>query len=562
VKKYVDQITFLSALWIMFMGSAFAQQDTVKYWVQFTDKLNSPFTVLQPLAFLSPRSMERRQQQNITVTEQDFPVNPHYLDSIRQFTSLTILHTSRWMNAVTMACWDTLVLQQIQNMPFVAQTQVVQRLKRVDGLHEKFEGEINAQRNLAISLSTNPNYPYGVCYHQNHLHRIDYLHDLGFNGQGVHIGVIDSGFEFAHEMDCFRHVFEEGRVLSTKDFVDNDGDVFWDHYHGTAVWSTMAAYIEGIYYGTAIKASYHLLRSEAADYEHIVEEDNWVAAAEYADSAGVDIINTSLGYATFDDSTQNHTYADMDGNTTRIALAADIAASKGILLVTSAGNMGGSAWQYITTPADADSTLTVGAVDSLGMYAFFSSTGPSSDGDIKPNIASVGWHTYLILPWGETIVRGNGTSFSSPLIAGMAACLWQALPNFTAQELKRLIEESAHQYHQPDSLMGYGIPDFYKAYRSITGLTYKIDPGITVLSHYPTPFNQELNLLLRSDREQEIVLRGTNLLGQSIFSYTTTIQRGKNHLRIVAPQWPTGVFFLTLIDEANTEVTLKLVRTD
>jgi serine protease AprX len=562
VKNIFKQIMVLLAWWMMSLNCTHAQQDTLKYWIQFTDKNNSSYSVNQPLDFLSPQAIARRQQQNIAITEQDFPVNPSYIASIQNFASTKVIHTSRWMNAVTIECWDTLAMQNIEDLPFVAQTQVVQRLKRVDGLSEKFEGEITTSRSSDIIISNNTNFPYGVCYRQNHLHYIDYLHDLGFNGQGVHIAVIDSGFEFAHEMDCFRHVFEEGRVLSTKDFVEDDGDVFWDHYHGTAVWSTMAAYIEGVYYGTAIKASYHLLRSEAADYEHLIEEDNWVAAAEYADSAGVDIINTSLGYATFDDSTHNHSYADMDGNTTRIARAADIAASKGILLVTSAGNMGGSAWQYITTPGDADSTLTVGAVDSVGRYAFFSSTGPSSDGDIKPNVVSVGWNTYLILPWGETIVRGNGTSFSSPMMAGMAACLWQALPDFSAQELKKLIEESAHQYHQPDSLMGYGIPNFYQAYRSVTGLTYKIDPGITVLTHYPSPFNQELNLIVRSDREQEVELRGTNLLGQRIFSYTTTVQRGKNQMNILAPDWPAGLLFLTITDEQQTEVTLKLLRVE
>ncbi len=555
----VIHIIYLCMLWATATNS-FAQQDTIKYWVQFTDKNNSPYSVHQPLEFLSLRAVQRRQRQGIQVTTSDFPVNPHYVDSISQFDAVAIIHASRWMNAITLACWDTIQMQHIQELPFVSHIQVVQRLKRIDGNSEKFEEILPANRSISTLLSTSYNYPYGLSYVQNHLHYIDYLHDLGFNGQGVHIGVIDSGFEYAHEMNCFRHVFEEGRVLSTKDFVDNDGDVFWDHYHGTAVWSTMAAYIEGVYYGTAIKASYHLLRSEAAEYEHIVEEDNWVVAAEYADSAGVDIINTSLGYATFDDSTQNHTYADMDGNTTRIAIAADMAASKGILLVTSAGNMGGTSWQYITTPADADSTLTVGAVDSLGTYAFFSSTGPSSDGDIKPNVVSVGWHTYLILPWGETIVRGNGTSFSSPMIAGMAACLWQALPNFSAQEIKLLIESSAHKFHQPDSLVGYGIPNFYEAYRSITGLTYTIDKGIAVLSSYPNPFHNQLNLVLRCDSEREIVLEGHNVLGQTIFSYTTMVQQGKNHLQLTTQQWPKGVTFLTIKDDMDKSLTIKVVK--
>jgi serine protease AprX len=560
IKNYGVIICLVFCATFLAHTAFFAQQDTLKYWVQFTDKNNSIYNTLQPNQFLSQRAIDRRAKSQIAITEQDFPVNSWYVDSLLQFPSITLHNTSRWFNAVTIICDDTNAINVIENMPFVSQIKVVQKLALpVD--NEKFtEIEPSVLNKNYIPYTTNQHYPYGLSYNQNHLHKVDYLHDLGFNGQGIHIAIIDSGFEYAHEMNCFKHLFEEGRILSTKDFVDHDGDVFWDHYHGTAVFSTMAALDEGVYYGTATKASYHLLRSEAADFEHIVEEDNWVSAAEYADSVGVDIINTSLGYTTFDDSLQNHTYADMDGNTSRIAIAADIAASKGILLVTSAGNSGDSPWRYISTPADADSTLTVGAVDSLGTYATFSSKGPASDGDVKPNVVSVGWNTYLYLPWGETIVRGNGTSFSSPMMAGMAACLWQALPDLNNIQIKTLIEQSAHHYATPDSLMGYGIPNIYQAYKSVTGIDYTIDAGIQILDCYPNPISSgELSLMVRSDVAQVVKLKVTNLLGQAVYEIDIAVGVGKTLIQIDRLFPNAGNYVLSIIDEKGFVDKVKIV---
>jgi hypothetical protein len=551
-------ILFITCFWSY---SAFSQQDTLKYWVQFTDKNNTIYSIHNPLEFLSQRALDRRMKNQISVTEQDFPVNSWYVDSLTQHESVQLINTSRWFNAVTISCWDTNAINAINLLPFVNQTIVVQRLA-VQGADVDFEEILDNTNRSQIQINVTHLYPYGFTYNQNHLHKIDYLHEMGFRGEGLHIAVIDAGFEFVHGMACFNHLFEEGRILSTKDFVDHDGDVFWDHLHGTVVLSTMAAIVPGQFYGTAPNASYHLLRSEAAEYEHIVEEDNWVAAAEYADSAGVDIINTSLGYTTFDDETQNHTYADLNGNTTRIAIASNIAASKGILLVTSAGNNGGGPWQYISTPADATDALTVGAVDSLGNYAPFSSVGPNSAGAIKPNVASVGWFTYVVSPWGEEIVKANGTSFSSPMMAGMAACLWQALPHYSNFELKALIESSSHQFQQPDSLLGYGIPDFHKAYQTATGFSYPLQEGIELLNHYPNPTTNELNLIVRSDRNQKIVLKFTTLSGQVVESIEVEIQFGVNKIELSDFFCGQGLVIINITDETSKEVILKIVRAE
>lgn len=509
---------------------------------------------------MSERAIQRRSKSNIPITEEDFPVNRSYIDSLLIYPSVRLLNNSRWFNAVTISCWDTNTINAINQLPFVSQSQIVMR-KKISELNPKFE-EIDAPlstKNTPL-FSNTPKYPYGFTYNQNHLHKMDYVHEMGHHGEGIHIAVIDAGFEYVHGMRCFDHLFDEGRLLSTKDFVDHDGDVFWDHFHGTVVLSTMAAIIPGRYFGTATKASYHLLRSEAADYEHIVEEDNWVAAAEYADSAGVDIINTSLGYTEFDDSTQNHTYADMDGNTTRIAQAANIAANKGILLVTSAGNKGMSDWKYISTPGDASLTLTVGAVDSLGNYAPFSSVGPNSAGETKPNVASVGWHCYVVLPWDEGITRANGTSFSSPMIAGMAASLWSALPYLNNFELKNLIELVSHQYNQPDSLMGYGIPNFYEAFKQSTGVNYPLQEGIELVTQYPNPVTDFFNLLLRSDRDQKVTLVACDLHGKILYQETLQVERGMNMIEVSEVIIANGLSLLRIQDETGKEIHLKLVR--
>jgi hypothetical protein len=547
----------LSNLFTVFI--AHAQQDTLKYWIQFNDKNDSPFSVENPNEFLSQRAIDRRLKNNIAITEQDLPVNPQYIDSLLTFNTVSLINSSRWFNAITVSCHDTLAIQAIAQLSFVTQTQVVQRLS-LSPIDADFEEILLAPTKSSVNISNEAFYPYGLAYNQNHLHKIDYLHQMGFQGSGKHIAVIDSGFRFVFGMKCFSHLFHEGRILSTKDFVDHDGDVYWDHHHGTIVLSTMAAYLPGEYCGTAVKASYHLLRSEAVAYEHIIEEDNWVSAAEYADSAGVDIINTSLGYTRFDDSTQNHTYADLDGNTTRIAQAANIAASKGILVVNSAGNYGSGDWQYIGTPADARDVLAVGAVDSLGNRAPFSSVGPNSNGDIKPNVASVGWFTYVITPFGEDIVKANGTSFSSPMVAGMAACLWETLPDYSNFEIKALIEQSSHQYQTPDSLLGYGIPDVHKAYQTATGQSYPLQEGIELLAHYPNPSSADFYIHLRSDRSQNIKFTFHNYTGELLHESSLEIEEGLNKITMRDFDAVQGVFFLGISDETGKAITVRVVR--
>lgn len=325
--------------------------------------------------------------------------------------------------------------------------------------------------------------------------------------------------------------------------------------------SVIAGYLEGEFYGTAINANFHLLRSEDSDAEYIIEEYFWVRAAEYADSAGCDIINTSLGYSEFDDSTQNHTYSDMDGNTTIIAIASDIASSKGILCITSAGNLGDSEWGYISTPADADSTLTVGAEDIFKQRASFSSYGPSSDGDIKPNVMSVGWNCKLIAPWDNKIIQANGTSFSSPMMAGMAACLWQALPDKTNMEIKELIETSSDSYYNTDSLTGYGTPNIYSAYQSVTNISYQFPYNLNFELIYPNPAqtNGQLEMIVNSPSDSYSEILIIDVQGKITVMKTIELTAGKNKVTIESSLLPSAGIYTLVIQNSNESFSEKLV---
>lgn len=525
------KIIFFSILFIgIFIPKPFfSQQDTLYYKISFIDKSTSHYNVANPSQFLSERSIARREKYNIPVIEQDLPVCKFYVDSILNFSSVKWKNQSKWMNTLIITCDDTNDINVIKNWSFVSR--LVQSKKSAFQKNNKFENIIINEKETII---VNPRYPYGVTYNQNHLHKVDYLHDLGFQGQGVHIGIIDSGFEKANELEALAIAFDDNRILSTKDFIDHDGDVYADHFHGCAVLSVIAGEMEGEFFGTAPKASFHLLRTEDVFGEYILEEDYWVSAAEYADSAGVDIINSSLGYVNFDDSTTNHSYSELDGNTTVAAIGADIAASKGILVCASAGNYGNNAAGYIGTPADADSILTVGAVDSLGIRGSFSSYGPSSDGDVKPNVMSVGHNCYLIAPWDGTIIRANGTSFSSPMMAGMSAVLWQALPNLSNIELKTLIQEHSTQYPNPDSLMGFGIPDFYSAYKSKTGVDYLLSTDLKIHTIYPNPLNvlEPLTVMISSHIDQTVGMELLDDLGKVVHVISFNLIQGKNKVEI------------------------------
>lgn len=458
------------------------------FWVGFTDKEDTPYSFSFPEDYLSERALLRREKQNIAIDSLDLPPNPDYIQQVINLDA-TLIHSSKWLNGLTVFTKNDSFQVQAARLPFVREVVLTRPGSVRKSSVDKFADPGSPLDVLEIDTTL-----YGTSVFQVGQLNGQFLHNQDFRGQGMHIAVLDAGFYNANQYSAFDSLWFNNQVLGVKDFVDKDFDVFEMHYHGMSVLSIMGGNEPGKLIGTAPKASYWLLRSEDIGSEYLIEEDNWVVAAEYADSVGADIINSSLGYFKFDDPTMNHTYADMDGKTTRVTRAANIAASRGMLVFASAGNEGNDiGWKYIIAPSDGDNVIGVGAVNSDGVPAPFTSHGPASDGDVKPNVSAVGWNTTVQHSNG-VIGTGNGTSYSSPVIAGAAACLWQANPEATAGQVKSAIEQSANLYNHPDSLLGYGIPDMKLADQILkTSLLERWDDGGDWLV-YPNPVNDYLVL--------------------------------------------------------------------
>lgn len=518
------------------------------FWVSFTDKNDTNFSLSTPEQYLSERAIERRIKQNIPIDSLDLPVNRNYIDSVISIGA-TFIHSSKWLNGITVYSELDSFETEVLKFLFVNEVQRTKSSQITKSAVDKFH-ETESLEKAPIDTAL-----YGASVYQTGLMNGQFLHNQGFNGEGMQIAVLDAGFYNADIYEAFDSMWVNNQVLGTKDFVDSDADFFQTHYHGMSVLSCMVGNVPGELIGTGRKASYWLLRTEDAGSENMIEEDNWVAAAEFADSAGVDIINSSLGYYEFDDPTVDHTYADMDGKTTRVTRGANIAVTRGILVFSSLGNEGNNRWKYLIAPSDGDNVIGVGATNKFGFVAPFTSYGPNSDGEIKPNVVGVGWNTFLQLSSGN-LGYANGTSFSSPVMAGMAACLWQAAPNATATEVKLALEMSASKYENPDSLMGYGIPDFQKAWIYLVNQTAPEQMINNKWFVYPNPI-KDILVIQKNDfsGSEEINIEIYTLEGRLIKSWRKPNLK-KIFLTDIA-DLPHGILLLRLSSDQNTQ-TIKL----
>ncbi|MEX1187679.1 MAG: S8 family serine peptidase [Bacteroidia bacterium] len=559
------RISVLTIFMFAFLFQGIAQDVAPKkYWIQFTDKAGSPFSIDHPQDFLSLKAIERREKQGVDIKENDIPVNPSYVDQVSALGA-RILNRSKWFNAITIELEDSTLLEQIQSLDFVQDTKRVARVKSKTNADDFMQDlmKMYEQYQAKVEIKANPGADvlYGDGDAQIKMLQGDKLHSMGFRGAGMTIAVLDAGFFKVNEFVFFDSLRNSGRLLGTRDFVHSGESVFDGNTHGLSVLSTMAANYPGIFVGTAPEASYWLIRTEDADTEFIIEEDNWVRGAEFADSVGADIINSSLGYTNFDDPETSHTYSQLDGNTTRITIGADVAASKGILVVNSAGNSGADSWKFIGAPADADSVLTIGAVDSEGAYASFSSRGPSFDGRVKPNVTAMGQMTLVVNSSGN-VGRSNGTSFSSPVIAGMVACLWQAHPNATMMQVFKAIEKSASQAENPDAYLGFGIPNFVRAHSILSRIQDVQAKSDSIVNVYPNPFTDGVNIEFFSEKEQQITVNifksnGRKLTSEefTVFPFVNTllkledIKRLKAGNYVVSVQTSTGTYSRQIIKQ-------------
>lgn len=544
----------LSFLLMFLAATVFAQAQVATniYWVQFTDKEGSPYSIDNPEAYLSPRALQRRANLNITIDEYDLPVNPQYLQAVAD-CGAEIINPSKWLNGVSVHVTDPSVIEAINALDCVM---TVRNCPNDLKAQEQKERWLANEMKPAASTRSSKGF-YGGAEDQVKQLNVDVLHDMGFDGTGVIIAVLDGGFEGAENTSCFDNMREEGRLLGTRDFVYGSNSVYTQSTHGTSCLSTMGAYDPNNMVGTAYKASYYLIHTEDGDSENIIEEYNWVSGAEYADSLGVDVCSTSLGYITFDMSQWDHPYQHYDGKTAPMSIGAEIAASRGMICMNAAGNEGDGNCT-LGIPADAEHIVTVGAVNAAGDRASFSSVGPTYDGRIKPDVMAMGEGTYVASGYGSwwPYYNGNGTSFATPVLAGAVACLRQARPYSSVQEICDALRACGNRAENPDSKYGYGIPDFSQALELLKVEEHSVAAN-EIINVYPNPSQGEVKVALKEGAKADVTVY--DITGRQLYTYTfnglnhTTLENYMNTLG-------TGVYFINAVSELGSQ-TVKLVVT-
>ena len=533
-----------------------------KYWIFFTDK--GDLSAIKATDILSEWTLQRRMLRGIPIDLKDYPVNPQYVSGVAGL-GIEKMKSSKWLNSMT-AKMDADDVAAVLALPYVKEVRKC-RSYSLD------YGWIDSD----VSSKTTGHFPEET-QGQNSILGLDVLHNADGGrliGSGIRIAVMDNGFRGVDTVFAFQHLHEDGRILATHDFVEGDDDVFTHNYrglsglggsekHGTWVLSLIAGFEYTFYEGAAPGATFLLARTENDSIESHQEEDNWIAAAEWADSIGVDILSTSLGYSTDMADGTDYTYADLDGNTAIITLGADIAASRGLLVVNSAGNEGNHAWKYVTSPADGDSVVAVGAVDKDGIRTNFSSFGPTADGRIKPDLMAMGGGNKIVDPNG-LVKTGSGTSFSCPMLSGFAACLWQSKPELTNMELLAFMKQSADRYLSPDTAYGWGIPNGPLALDLIhEGEKVGITAADELLNEhgvvlFPNPASEWFSLLIENYFEGgytgEIQIHDVS--GRKVFQEEFAVMNLINEVRVDRNAHPTrfatGLFYVSLFNKDSGE---------
>lgn len=531
--------------------------------VTFTDKNNTPYTFTNPSAYLCARSLARRSAQSIPLDSADFPVNPAYVDSVVHLTGGTLHLTSRWLNTCVLLLTDSTQILHLTGVSFISNVKFVGYYNV--HLHKNILNSYNTIQPEALTdrLTTPGASFYGTTWTQTQLVNGNYLHDNGFMGSGKLIAVLDAGFFGADTHPGFDSLMTSGRLTDVFNFVNNNTSVYTSDAHGAQVLSTIAGFVPGAYVGTAPKAMFALYVTEYGGSEHPLEMDNMLAASERADSLGADIITESLGYDLFDNIADGQSFSDLDGKTTIAAKAANIATKKGMLFVASAGNNGSGipGWgNHVLTPGDADSALTIGAVDYAGNIIGLSSYGPNAAGRIKPDVCAMG-QSAAIFDNATGYTTLTGTSLSTPQIAGWAACLWQARPNSTPFMLRQAITKCASSYSMPGSQLGYGYPNFQCTANmlDVNASTQPFTQAQWIIAA-PNPFVNNINLSISPDQSQDVTLKIYDISGKLVISTTIYLYKGYNTpFTFVVPGLPSGIYILKAISATQQQI-IKLQK--
>jgi len=525
-------------------------QDVYKYAVHFTDKDQTPYSINKPEEFLSQKAIDRRTRYGISIIKEDLPIDPVYIQDVLNTTSdAHLIIQVKWLNAIIISLSDTNHIDLINALPQVEMTKLVYRPDNKSN-NKKLDFNIETA-SVYAPLKNTSEYDstfYGGGWTQIHQLHGEKLHQMGYTGEGMTIAVLDAGFINVDERIIFDRLWNNNQILGTKNFVAPGNSVFEDHSHGTSVLSTMGGYWEGNLVGTAPDADYWLIRTEDGASEYLVEEYNWVAGAAFADSVGADVLNTSLGYTEFDDPAMDHTWQELNGHSTVITRGSNMAFRKGMLVVNSAGNSGNSAWRYIGAPADGYQVLSVGAIDGDEEIASFSSHGFPWSEDVKPDVVARGSGTYVASAASDLVGPGNGTSFSGPVMTGMTACLWQADQTLSPFMIKQAIYYSADRFNNPDTLYGYGLPNFEQAL-SLLGVDENTSNAKKIWV-FPNPIRDNFQVFINQQSDQ-LEWKIYNMQGQMIQSGKASGRINKMQLSL-ENQAP-GIYFLEVHQDGKKE---------
>ena len=505
MKKIIVYLFLVSS----FVG--FSQEDA---WVYFKDKPGSQAYFDNPQTMLTQRALDRRLNQGISLDSKDIPIYQPYIDQVIAATGIMVRAKSKWFNCVHVRGSQT-DITALKSLSFV---DYIDFANNSIGSTKKILSKKITSKPVNKTAETLSTFNYGNSANQIQMLNGHLLHQSNYTGTGKIIAVMDSGFPGVNTAQPFARLRDNNQILGGYDYVNKSTNFYAGSSHGTSVLSLMGGFKDNLLVGTAPDAQYYLFITEDGPNENPLEESNWVEAAEEADRLGVDIITTSLGYTTFDNANYDYSYKDMNGTTTFISKGLDIAFSRGILCVVSAGNEGNKPWQYISAPADAVNALAIGAVKSDESYATFSSQGPTFDGRVKPDVTAQGQNPYVSDASGNITNGGSGTSYSGPIIAGMLACLWQALPTKTNQQIKQLITQSADRYSAPTVQYGYGIPDFSLALANGLSVAAFLENDFMV---YPNPATDSISVTLPDGLDKGKVILYT-VLGQKVLEEKVT----------------------------------------